>query len=168
MPPNDIRKLRRLIRFLMVLVIIFIALVSAALIHSFIDPGTKSFPSVISREGPAGPPGQIDYERLSDTVRDQLSQLDQPAQGPQGIAGAAGRDGAAGKDGSDGLDGAPGKDGSDGKDGTNGIDGVSLLGRTPEFRANPITGDIEWRYVGDRLWTVLLAKCSLLVNCELP
>lgn len=38
-------------------------------------------------------------------------------------------------------------------------------GREVELRTNSTTGDMEWRYVGDDLWTVLMKKCTILNNC---
>lgn len=38
-------------------------------------------------------------------------------------------------------------------------------GREVEIQKNPDTGDVEWRYKGDRLWQTLIELCDLKI-CE--
>lgn len=122
-----------------------------AFIHSFVKPKTTTFPTAVVQ---GNPPAQIDYQRVAQIIQQQLATLPAPQNGTPGIPGIPGQNG---------INGVPGTGGVPGKDGTNGIDG-----RTPEVRSNPMTGDIEWHYVGDRLWTILVPKCSLIINCESP
>ncbi len=73
-----------------------------------------------------------------------------------GPKGADGKDGVNGRDGTDGIngkDGADGKNGTDGINGTNGLNGAD--GKTPEFRTDPETNQLQWRYVGEDAWLYL-------------
>ena len=73
-----------------------------------------------------------------------------------GPAGANGKDGLNGRDGTDGKDGADGKDGVNGTDGRNGKDGSDGAdGKTPEFRTDPETNQLQWRYIGENAWLYL-------------
>lgn len=89
-----------------------------------------------------------------------------------------------------GVAGAPGKNGKDGRDGTNGANGsngVSTVstfatetiikevplqgepgqpGKSTELRYNTAKSRIEWRYVGDDGWQILVDKCTLINSCE--
>lgn len=38
-------------------------------------------------------------------------------------------------------------------------------GREIELQTNNLTGDIEWRYIGDDLWTVLMKNCKIKGEC---
>lgn len=84
--------------------------------------------------------------------------------------------GLRGYPGSDGQDGADGEDGRDGKNSTSlrtvikkevplkGEQGdPGTPGREVEFRHH--NSRIEWRYVGEDIWTVLVKDCELLGNC---
>lgn len=110
--------------------------------------------------------------RQPDVIHETTTYRVEGLPGPQGIPGVGypGKDGRsivgppgpAGQIGSQGLagePGAPGKDGQDGKDGRDGEDGQP--GRELEFRTNPDTCDVEYRYVGQRGWTVLVEQ-----DCE--
>lgn len=57
------------------------------------------------------------------------------------------------------IEGTPGPQGNDGAQGPQGDPGPmgdpGSDGRTPELRTNPITGGLEWRYIGDDIWIPL-------------
>lgn len=77
-----------------------------------------------------------------------------PITGPRGEAGAigpAGPQGDIGPQGSQGIQGIPGTPGADGADGTD--------GREVEFQQSAT--HIQWRYVGDVLWTDLVALAAI-------
>ncbi len=160
---DEYEKLRRLIRFLIILLVIFILLSGAALIHSFINPGRTSFPTIIEK-GDKGDPAQIDYEKVSTIIEGQIEKIDY-SKLEQIIEDKVTKKlttippAKDGTNGNNGLDGYTPIKGIDYFDGENGING-----KTPELRINPLTGDIEWRYIGDRLWNVLLENCSIK-NC---
>lgn len=83
--------------------------------------------------------------------------------------------GDPGPKGDKGEDGSNGKDGTDGKDGNNGVNGrdgegvqgePGPPGREVEFQYNETKNRIEWRYVGDSRWQVLVDGCKLVKSCE--
>ncbi len=77
-----------------------------------------------------------------------------PITGPRGETGAigpAGPQGDIGPQGSQGIQGIPGTPGADGADGTD--------GREVEFQQSAT--HIQWRYVGDVLWTDLVALAAI-------
>lgn len=83
--------------------------------------------------------------------------------GPQGEAGLNGQSivGPQGIQGTTGItiEGAPGPKGDQGAQGEPGTPG-----KTQEFRMNPDTGDLEYKYDNDRYWTVLI-PCDQLNTC---
>lgn len=150
--PNEFDKLRRLIRILIFLLVIFVLLLLANLVHSRVDPNSTSFPAV----GPRGEKGEtafVDYDRIALLINERLSALPQPKNGENGVDG---------RDGKDGKDGANGKDG---RDGINGSDGIGADGRTPEFQVNTVTGELQVRYPPDRLWMVVPSSCLNVSLC---
>lgn len=84
------------------------------------------------------------------------------AQGQQGVTGQSGQAGRNGTNGSDGTNGQNGVNGSQGVPGPRGDKGDTGAtgaqgeqgpqGRTVFTRTNPITGEGECRYAGDRTW----------------
>lgn len=82
---------------------------------------------------------------------------DAGAAGPQGLPGVSIR-GDKGEtvviEGIDGVDGLPGEPGAP--------------GREVEFQYNEAKQRIEWRYVGDRGWQVLVEQCVFDNTCEAP
>lgn len=58
------------------------------------------------------------------------------------------------------VKGDPGVKGDQGPQGLAGKDGREI-----ELRKNLLTGDLEWRYVGDDFWTVLFRKCDFMETC---
>jgi len=80
--------------------------------------------------------------------------------------------------------GDSGKNGTDGKDGTNSTSTKETIvkevplkgeqgeagaaGRETEFRYNETKQRIEWRYIGDSGWQILVKKCTLLADCVAP
>lgn len=87
----------------------------------------------------------------------------------------------------DGIDGRNGVDGQDGKDGTDGKtivteriihETITLPGEkgaqgdrgepglTPKLQINPVTGDLETQYEGDKFWQVLIPCAQLQKTCE--
>lgn len=81
--------------------------------------------------------------------------------GPPGPQGIPGEDGVDGKDSKsvntiiqESIPGPIGPKGDTGKIGPQGMPGKSA--RELELRNNPITGDAEWRYIGDDEWQLLM------------
>lgn len=84
----------------------------------------------------------------------------------------------SGERGSSGLDG---EDGKDGKDGENAVSTITTVkeqvpikgdkgdigqaGREVEFQYNSVKDRIEWRYIGEDIWTVLVDACELTNTC---
>lgn len=80
--------------------------------------------------------------------------------------------------GSDGIDGT---DGADGQDGETAISKITTIkeqmpikgdkgdigqaGREVEFQYNTLKDRLEWRYIGDPFWTVLVDACELTNTC---
>lgn len=92
-------------------------------------------------------------------------------QGAQGIPGPVGERGPVGTTGRDAQEvlresqvvierTTPGATGPKGEQGQPGKDA-----REVELQRNPQSGDIEWRYIGDRLWQTLVPVCEIKV-CE--
>lgn len=95
-----------------------------------------------------------------------------PVKGDQGPQGEQGPKGDTGQQGQPGVSikGDKGDtvtiQGLDGKDGAQGEPGSS--GREVEFQYNEAAKRIEWRYVGDDGWQILINQCQLLGTCEAP
>lgn len=78
--------------------------------------------------------------------------------------------------GSDGVDGMNGVDGKDGKDSVSvktvikeqvPVKGdIGQAGREVEFQYNNLKQRIEWRYVGESFWQVLVDACELTNTCQ--
>lgn len=110
------------------------------------------------------------FEALPQSTQQQLTE--EPnfmalLKGEKGDMGARGRDGNSitgpqGPVGQTGesVQGPPGETGPQGEPGA--------AGREVEFRYNNKKARIEWRYVGDTFWTVLINACELIKNCEIP
>lgn len=90
-------------------------------------------------------------------------------QGPQGETGMQGARGAAGQS-IQGQSGSNGSNGENGKDGLNGQPGekgdIGSPGREIELRHDPKTKQLQWRYVGDDLWSTLVNDCEITNTCE--
>lgn len=95
-----------------------------------------------------GDPGVVDYQQVDALVQQRVSELPKP------------------KDGAPGHDGVNGQDGKPGNDGANGQDGVGVGGREVEMQANPLSGNLEWRYIGDDSWQLLIKKCQITDSCD--
>lgn len=179
----EIKKLRRLISLLVFVVVVFIILTSASIIHSYIDPKSRSFPQIAQGpKGERGEPAKVDQVQLVNLIKDQvkqeISQNAPPRDGTDGLPGVNG----AGINGQNGQHGVSGRDGQNGQSaydlwvqqgnigttvdflttlhGENGVDG-----KTPEIRMNPTTGQAEFRFAGDRLWTVMEGSCLSVRLC---
>lgn len=90
-------------------------------------------------------------------------QGEQGPQGIQGIQGIAGPQGPTGATGVTGATGAQGPQGVQGEQGPPGEPGQSA--REVEFRHNASKDRIEWRYVGDLNWRLLVKDCELTDTC---
>lgn len=85
---------------------------------------------------------------------------DQGPIGLQGIQGEQGLQGTVGPAGQPSVQGSQGEIGPQGPQGDPGAPAVPL-----EIRYNDIKQQIEWRYVGDFLWTTLVQACQLTNTC---
>lgn len=145
------KKLRRMFVVTWVALIFFAVLA----ILSITAWGTTSHKAIAGPVGPTGPTGES-------TV------------GPEGPVGPVGPQGPIGPVGILNLPTPPtqtvvaqGEKGEKGDSGEKGPQGEPAPpAREVEFQRNPITNDLEWRYVGDDLWTVLFEGCELLNVCE--
>ena len=75
----------------------------------------------------------------------------------QGTSGQNGSQGVRGLDGQQGVAGEKGEQGSMGEPG--------VPGKEVEFRYNVSKNRIEWRYVGDDTWQILVKNCQLTNTC---
>lgn len=92
---------------------------------------------------------------------------DQGPIGLQGIQGVGGLQGAVGPAGQPGVQGTQGEVGAIGPEGPAGPQGEPGAAAVPiEIRYNDIKKQIEWRYVGDMLWTTLVQACQLTDTCQ--
>lgn len=184
MSPDEQKKLRRSIGLLTLLVIVFIILSIASIVHNYIDPGNNSFPETISTpQVVVKEQKPIDQAELLEMIKHEIRQeISKVESGQNGQAGPSGNDGMHGQDGATGQSGQNGNDGLSaydlwtqkgntgtiddflaslrGQDGTNGVDG-----KTPEIKVNTLTGQLEMRFPGDRLWTVINGSCLNINIC---
>lgn len=152
MSEKEYRTLKRQMRVLTFLVMVFIFMQACSIVHSYLSPKSRSFPqtTVVSQIGQVGAQG---------------TQGSQGIQGMQGIQGQSvqGIQGVTGNAGAQGVAGVQGDKGDKGDTGEQGIQGEPA--DTIELRTNPKTGDMEWKYSSDGLWTILYKKCQI-TNCE--
>ena len=100
---------------------------------------SSSFPGP---KGEKGDKAEIDYGLVKDLVKTEVQKIDI-------------------KDGKDGL---PGKDGANGVDGEKGNQGEpGSPGLEVELRTNPLNSNLEWRYIGDDSWQILLNTCGVVL-----
>lgn len=121
------------------------------------SPSGKSYPSTqivkgptgdIGPVGPAGPQGQTGISL-------------QGSPGPQGVQGQPGVNVTPDQIASavsDYLQANPPIQGGQGDPG--------ISGREVELQSDPLTGDLEWRYVGDSFWQPLLKLCQITNTCQ--
>lgn len=116
-----------------------------------------------------GDPGIVDYQKVQSIIEQKVHQeiatLPKPQNGQDGSSGVQGNPGIQGSNGSQGVQGSQGTSGNDGAPGASGQDAVGTPGREAEFQSNPLTGNLEWRYVGDDSWQLLIEKCAITNIC---
>lgn len=154
MSETEFKKLRTHLRFLTVAVVVFILLVVASLIHTFIDPKTDSFPQVQGVNGKDGKDAAVDYDAINRYIQAQIAAIPKPVNGTNGqsIVGPQGPPGV-------GTQGPAGQNGSDGSQGDPGV------AKEIELRHNDVKAQTEWRYVGDFGWQVLAKDCTIAGTC---
>lgn len=135
-----------------------VALLLMGLISNIIaarNPSARSYPRLV--QGPIGPKGdtpQIDYTKIANIINQQIATLPKP------------KDGIDGTNGKNGVIGNPGVNGTNGQDGLPGVQGAD--GLSVELRYNAAKQQIEWRYVGDITWKLLVSNCTLANTCTGP
>lgn len=166
----DNNKIRREIRFIWLVLIILLVVNSLNLYLTFATPKGGFYPSQIVKEGPKGDTPEIDYKLIASMVEQQTAQRVSSIPLP--------------KNGSDGKDGESIR-GADGKDAVVDYDKVRSLiqeevfklpipsqgdigvaGREVEFQTNPKTNNLEWRYIGDDSWQILMRNCQITNTCQ--
>lgn len=125
------------------MVALFVLILSAIVVYTA-PSRDKSIVAVTGATGAKGADAVVNYPQIEDFITKQLSLIPNPQNGTNGANGA---DGTNGKDGVDGQDGLPG-----------------IPGKEIELRRDPETGNVEWRYVDEDFWTLLIDKCEL-VEC---
>lgn len=132
----ELRQLQRRVRLLTFLQVVMLVVLISLLFKQSPTPinETKTVYAV-GQQGPQGIPG------IGINGKDGLGIVGRT--GPPGLS-VVGPPGPAGEK---GEPGAPGADGQDGQD-----------GRSVEFRDNPETCDIEYKYTGDRTWQTLVEQ----------
>lgn len=87
-------------------------------------------------------------------------------QGLNGISGEKGAKGDAGVKGDTGATGATGAVGEPGIQGDQGIQGEPAApARETELRTNPLNNNLEWKYVDDTSWHLLIKQCQITDSC---
>ena len=150
---EEYKKLRRQLKYIVWLLVVFFLMLLGSIVLVSLDPQNKTFPTTIiqqTTQGLQGLPGA-----KGDTVVG--------AQGIQGTQGLYGEQGAQGTQGIQGIQGDPGAPGEQGTQGEPGEPGQS--GREIELRTNPNSLNIEWRYVGDSNWHILISLCQIQGGC---
>lgn len=149
MSDQQYKKLKRALFLLSASVLALIVIILINLITDY-----RHHKNITLIKGDKGDTAQIDYEYIRILVKEEVSKIP-VMHGTDGVNGSNGINGQNGKDGANGLNGL---------NGLNGIDG--LPGDTVELRTNPKTGDLEWKYTSDDLWTILILKCLMMETCE--
>lgn len=111
-------------------------------------------------------PEKVDYKQIDSIIEKKVKPLPLPINGVNGADGLPGASiiGPPGPAGTT-VVGPKGESGAKGEDGQAGQDAIGEPGREVEMRSNPLNGDIEWRYVGDDSWQLLMKKCELSGTC---
>lgn len=130
-----------------------------------------------------GQAATVDYQQIDSMIRNRVAELPKPIDGVRGQDGvsAAGSDGSDGKGGQDGTSGKSAyqtwlDQGNVGTEqdfllalkGAPGQDAIGAPGREIELQSNPLNGNLEWRYIGDDSWQLLLNKCKITDTCPAP
>lgn len=133
----EVHQLKQRIRWLTFTQLLMLVALVAILFKQDVPPiyETKTVYAV-GQQGPQGIPG------FGHDGKDGLSII-----GPRGLLGPIGPTGPAGEKGEPGAPGIDGKDGQDGQD-----------GRSVEFRTNPETCDVEYKYTTNRTWQTLVEQ----------
>lgn len=165
MPEQDIQSLHNKIRFFTVATVIIFLLIIGNFTFAVFYPHQKTATII----GPIGPSGQSGQQGPTGLQGDTGDTGRTGAQGPQGVSGPAGTNGL---NGTNGIDGAPGSQGLQGLQGIQGIPGLNgtngtngIDGKQVELRGNNTTKAIEWRYIGDANWQILVKYCDLTNTC---
>lgn len=139
---------RHLKRIWVVLVIMLLVITAGIAVLIFL-PNQKIYQQTIAgTQGTQGPVGV------------------QGIQGPQGKQGEVGLQGEPGPQGVQGIQGPVGETGDTGPQGEQGAQGdPGVAGREIELRHNDKKDRVEWRYVGDEGWQVLMRDCELINFC---
>lgn len=149
MTDEQYKRLMRRFNFVLYACIVTVALFLIAIaLHFMLMPGSAQ-----QSVGPVGPRGEQGESIV----------------GPQGPPGASivGERGPVGEAGADGATVITEKETVLEKTGEQGPQGnPGPAGREVELQRNAATGDLEWRYVGDELWQLLLEGCELTGVCE--
>lgn len=114
----------------------------------------------------------FDEEKLSQLIHKEIAALPKPIDGKDGASGTNGQNGSNGQNASvdydkvrsivqDEVAKIPTP-----KDGNNGADGIGSPGREIELQTNILNGNLEWRYIGDDSWQLLMKRCAMLGNCD--
>lgn len=104
----------------------------------------QSVPAPIPTKAEPVKPPKVDYQKIDNMIQQRIADLPKPK---------------------DGQNGADGKDGARGENGKNAKPADVSVSLTPEFRSNPLSHNLEWRYVGDDSWQLLLNACLLTNSC---
>lgn len=110
-------------------------------------------------KGQTGDTGMVDYEKVNKLIEQKVNSIPIPTNGINGLNG---------KDGKNGVDGQSivGPQGPAGESGPKGEQGdIGSPGLQTEFRTNPNSGNLEYRYIGDDSWTTLMKQCQITNSC---
>lgn len=130
-----------------ILSLLVLANLVAIVLYFIKSPAHKaSSPSIISVEKVIGDQGPIGLQGI---------------QGAEGLQGALGPVGQPGVQGSTGATGAVGPEGPIGPQGEPGAPAQQI-----EIRYNADKSQIEWRYVGEFYWQLLVQACQLTDTCQ--
>lgn len=139
---------------LIIIIILQLAILACVADYIISQPKHPDSPSITVIRGTPGPMGPIGKTGLQGEKGDD-------GIGIQGPAGLSPTDEQIARAVSDYLANNPPAAGADGQPGQDGINGRDI-----ELRTNPVTLNIEWRYVGNDLWTVLTTHCELTNTCD--
>lgn len=153
--------------WLILILFLFISIVTTFV--ALRNPGGRSYP-LITNIGPKGDKGdspQIDYEKISSIISQEVSK--QVATIPKAQVGKPGQT-ITGPIGPSGINGVNGTNGESikGDTGAQGIAGDTVPAREIELRHNDAKALTEWHYVGSLNWSTLVLDCTLLNNCVAP
>lgn len=158
---------QRLLKAIALIFLLLFLVLLANLIYTQLNKNSN-----VSYETIAGPTGKNGVNGPKGDTGSEGDRGPIGAKGDTGPQGSNGPKGDTGQNGNNGQDGPPGPQGLTGLTGETGLQGIQgaagVDGRQIELRSNDTDKTIEWHYIGDTSWQVLVRYCDLTSSCLNP